>query len=263
MIPVRYDPLIHRAIASIADEAEIVIGLSDPYPGFKELLIDKYGDAINIACSEQKGMAAAMNVAVNISSYEDIIILDSDCIIGSDETIPAYLSALKHCNFVRGVTKMERKGYWSKVAAKGTESLNVVFKKTPRLFGPSIAFKKSAYLKFGGYDQNMMSGSCDHEFSLRIEKAGETILFADKALIIHKPLSFKVDILSHYGYGIGMRYIDGKHSGQYGLYVCVSRLFPGTIIKKIAQRGITSGLRSILLGIVLTTGYIFSKKQVK
>jgi glycosyltransferase involved in cell wall biosynthesis len=263
VIPVRYDPLIHRAIGSIGGDAEIVVGLSNPDPMFKELLTRTYGNKIRIACSDKKGMASAMNVAVNASNFEDIIVLDSDCIVGSNETIPAYLSALKQSNFVRGVTKMERNGYWSKIAAKGTESLNIMFKKSPRLFGPSIAFKRSAYLKFGGYDQNMEAGSCDHEFSLRIEKAGETIMFADKALIIHKPLSFKVDVLSHYGYGVGMRYIDSKYGGYYGLFVCISRLFPWIVFKKMFERGIVSGVRSILMGIVLTTGYFFTKSQIK
>ncbi len=260
VIPVRDDVLIHRAIRSVPAGAEIVVGLSDAPQSFVAALAAEYGDRIKLAPVGTKGMAAGINIAVLHATHENIIVLDSDCIIGSEETIPAYLEALETADFVRGITLVERKDYWSKIAAKGTESLNEKFRKKTRFFGPSIAFKRSSFLKYGGYDTNMVHGSCDHEFSLRIEKGNEPIRFVSNAVIIHKPLAFKTDTSSHFGYGLGMRYMDKKYKNLYGLGICLERINPVVLCAKLYKRGLVSVFRSVLLGIIMLAGYASFKK---
>lgn len=255
VIPVRVDPLIDRAIESIPGGAEIIVGFSASPDWFIAGLKERYGERLIYVEARGTGMPAALNVAVQNATNEKIIVLDSDCYLRSDETITAYLSGLDQAPFIRGVTLMEKNGFWSKIASKGTESLNTKFENNPRLFGPSIAFNKSSFLRYGGYDLNMINGSCDHEFSLRIEKNKERIDFAPQAVIIHKPLTFKTDIISHLGYGKGMAYIDWKHTGNYGLHICLERLYPATLLDKLYGRGGFSVFRSILLGIIMLFGY--------
>lgn len=255
VIPVRSDHLIHRAIASIPQEAEVVIGLSAPPDWFLEELKNRYEGKITLAICDRPGMANALNTGVKACSFERIIVLDSDCYFKSSDTVYAYLGSLEVAPFVRGVTFMERQGYWSKLSAKGTEEMNQRFKESPRLFGPSIAFIKSAYLKYGGYDSQMLNGSCDHEFCLRIEQANERVVFSERAIIIHKSLSFESDIRSHLGYGFGMKYIDQKYGRRYGLNICLQKITPSGLYKKLINRGLVSVFRSVLLGVVMLYGY--------
>ncbi len=261
VIPVRVDPLIYRAIASIPGDAEIVVGFSASPGWFVDEVKERYGERLVYAETGGAGMSAALNVAVKRATNEKIVVLDSDCYLASDETIAAYLRVLDQAPFVRGVTFVERNGFWSRIAAKGTESLNSKFETRPRLFGPSIAFKKSSFLAYGGYDLNMINGSCDHEFSLRIERNGERIDFVSQAVVIHKPLTFRTDIKSHRGYGKGMAYIDWKHTGNYGLHICLERLYPSTLLHKLYRRGLFSVFRSVLLGMIMLSGYLNFKRH--
>jgi hypothetical protein len=261
VIPVRVDQLIYRAIESIPSGAEIIVGFSASPGWFMGGLKERYGERLIYVEANGTGMPVALNVAVQKSTNEKIIVLDSDCYVRSDETITAYLRGLDHAPFVRGVTLVEKNGFWSKIASKGTENLNSKFENNPRLFGPSIAFKKSSFLKYDGYDLKMINGSCDHEFSLRIEKNKERIDFARQAVIIHKPLTFRTDIKSHLGYGKGMAYIDWKHTGNYGLHICLERLYPATLLNKLYSRGLFSVFRSVLLGMIMLSGYLNFKRN--
>jgi glycosyltransferase involved in cell wall biosynthesis len=256
VIPVKKDEFIYRAIESVPEDVEIVVGLSNSPEEFINSLIKKYGSRIKLAYSSKDGMPVALNLAVEHASNESIIVLDSDCYIPSISTIEAYDSYLQEYNFVRGITLMERNSYWSRIAAKGTEAMNKRFSIKPRLFGPSIAFRKTAYQSYGGYDEKMVYGSCDHEFCLRIEKNKEIVGFAEKAAILHKPLTLKVDFKSHYGYGLGMRYIDAKFKFNYGLGICLNKLHPVELFNKLTSRGLISVLRSLILGAVMIYGYL-------
>lgn len=255
VIPVKKDELIHRAIQSVPEGVEIVVGLSNSPEEFINSLREKYGPAIRLAYSNKDGMPVALNKAVEHATHESIIVLDSDCYIPSATTLETYARYLQEYKFVRGITLMERDSYWSRVAAKGTEAMNRRFAEKARLFGPSIAFSKSAYQAYGGYDEALVYGSCDHEFCLRIEENNERVGFAEEAVIIHKPLSFRVDFKSHYGYGLGMRYIDIKFGFRYGLGICLKKVHPAELMKKLVSRGGVSLLRSVFLGVVMLYGY--------
>lgn len=255
VIPVKEDALIHRAIASVPADVEIVVGLSNSPPEFIAELTQRYQGRLTLAYVDLNGMAAALNIGVAIAKNDNIVVLDSDCFLHSPATLTAYIEELEAYNFVRGITRMERSSFWSHLAAKGTEAMNDKFGITPRLFGPSIAFSRKRYLHYGGYDEAMSSGSCDHEFTLRLEQNNEPIGFAPEAIIYHKPLNFTTDVRSHYGYGLGMHYIDIKHRFRYGKGICTAKLHPRELWKKLRSRGPLSPVRSVLLGVVMLLGY--------
>jgi len=200
-------------------------------------------------------MAAGVNLGARAASHQKIVILDSDCYL-LPNAVAAYSKALDKHPFVRGITIVERDSFWSRVAALGTERLNRVFQSNPRFFGPSIAFLKSDFLDFGGYDERMLKGSCDHEFALQLEKANIPIHFSCDAGVVHQPLSFRIDTRSHIGYGHGMCYIDRKFGGWYGLLYCLKRLAPRELRTRAVERGAMSVLRSVLLGSLMLWGYL-------
>lgn len=255
VIPVRNDPLLARAVASTPAEAELVIAMTAPPPEALALArgLGK-GRNLRVEVTPTAGMSAGVNLGSRLASHEKIVILDSDCVL-QPGSLEAYSAALEDHAFVRGVTLVERAGYWSRMAALGTERLNRVFKDNPRLFGPSIAFRRSAFLDLGGYDEAMVSGSCDHEFALRLERRGLGVFFCEGAVLIHQPITFRIDSRSHLGYGRGMAYIDRKYGGSYGLDYCRKRLLPKELWTRAVERGPLSVLRALILGCLMLYGY--------
>jgi len=256
VIPVRSDPLLARAVSSTPADAEVILAMTaPPQSAIDEARRLARGRKLRIEISGGAGMAVGVNLGARTASNEKIVILDSDCVLlpGALET---YSRSLDEAAFVRGATVVERADLWSRTAALGTERLNKVFSSAPRFFGPSIAFRRKEFLDLGGYDELMVHGSCDHEFAIRLEKAGIPVLFSPEARVQHQPLTFEIDTRSHVGYGRGMKYIDAKYGGRYGLRYCLLRLDPRELYRRGVERGGMSMLRSVLLGFLMLRGYL-------
>ena len=114
-------------------------------------------------------------------------------------------------------------------------------------------------MKMGGYDEQMIFGSCDHEFALRLRHQQVSVHYAKDAVIEHQPITFMIDVRSHYGYGLGMYQIDRKYGGNYGKDICLKRFAPKELWKKFLQRGPVSVLRSVMLGVFMLQGYRHGK----
>ncbi len=256
VIPVRGDPLLPRAVASTPPEAEVIVAMTAAPPEAVAAASRlAQGRNLRIEVTSTAGMSAGVNLGARLATNEKVVILDSDCRL-MPGALEAYSRALEAHAFVRGVTMVERAGYWSRMAALGTENLNRAFETRTRFFGPSIAFRKADFLAMGGYDESMLYGSCDHEFALRLEEAGIDACFEREAVVLHQALSFRIDTRSHLGYGRGMRQIDASRGGRYGLSYCLLRLDPRELRRKAVERGPMSVLRSILLGLLMLRGYL-------
>ncbi len=256
VIPVRSDPLLSKAIESTPPEVEVIVAMTAPPAAAVEAAL-RLGKNRNlrVEISDVPGMSAGVNLGARSASHEKIVMLDSDCRL-LPGALEAYSKGLDENAFVRGVTIVEREGFWSRIAALGTERLNTVFAANPRFFGPSIAFRKTDFLALGGYDEAMIHGSCDHEFALRLERANRTVFFSPEARIVHKALTYRIDTVSHVGYGRGMAYIDRKYGGRYGLSYCLKRLAPRELYTRAVERGGMSVIRSVLLGGLMLWGYL-------
>ena len=255
--PVRDDPNLSYAMASVPPGVEYVVALTLA-PDFIKRLVYEYQrrQRPDMVVREvtQAGMAAGVNAATETTSHEKVIVLDSDCTLTMD-TVRAYDRALDRADFIRGVTKVRREGFWSSFSGLGQAALNQKYsREKPRLIGPSIAYRKAPFLALGGYDVNS-GGSCDHEFALRLEDANLEVAFEPEAVIQHAAITLQVDLRSHLGYGRSMCYIDAKRGGRYGLGVCLDRWAPRTLCQKTTQRGVTSLFRSLLLGGYMLAGY--------
>lgn len=256
--PVRDDPELIHAMRSMPPGVEYIVVLTAAPEAVVRLVHDFRRDhrpdmiVREVAIA---GMSTGVNCGVELASHEKIVILDSDCTIMLS-TLRAYADALDRATFVRGVTHTRRNGPWSSFSGLGQEELNRVFStKRARLIGPSIAFLKTPFLALGGYDPTI-GGSCDHEFALRVEDAGYETAFEPRAVVMHTAITFRIDVRSHRGYGRGLRALDIKRGGRYGLGVCLDRWAPGTLWRKLVRRGPTSLFRSLLLGGVMLHGYL-------
>lgn len=254
---VRDDPELIHALRSVPPGVEHIVALTRAPEAVRSLVHQFRQDhrpGLIVRETDIRGMSAGVNLGVETASHEKIVLLDSDCTLTLD-TLRAYSEALDHSDFVRGVTHTLTNGFWSTFSGLGQEELNRVYRHGPaRLIGPSVAFRKTPFQALGGYDP-IIIGSCDHEFALRVEDAGHVTAFAPDAVVWHTAITFKIDVRSHLGYGRGMRVIDRKRGGRYGLGVCVDRLAPRTVWRKLTTRGPTSLVRTLLLGGVMLAGY--------
>jgi GT2 family glycosyltransferase len=260
--PVCDDPELIHALRSVPVNVEYIVVLTCAPERVKKIAKDfrrEHRPDMIVREVDIVGMSAGVNFGVELANCEKIAVLDSDCTLTID-TLRAYSRALESTDFVRGVTKVHRKDFWSSFSGLGQEELNRVFSKKARLIGPSIAFRKKTFLKLGGYDLEI-GGSCDHEFVLRVEDAGYVTAFEPEAIVWHTAITLKIDVRSHLGYGKSMRSIDIKRGGLYGLGICLDRWAPGTIWRKLTQRGPASLLRTLLLGKVMIVGYIHRSYQ--
>lgn|GEM_PF-6979314 len=253
--PVRDDPRLVNALCSVPADVELVVAMTRPSERTRRVAcrFEKNRPNVKVCETNEVGMAAGVNLGVRAASHEKMVILDSDCTLTA-RTLEVYAAALNEAEFVRGKTFVRRSGGWSRFAGLGQEELNLVFARCARLIGPSIAFRKSAFLGLGGYDERS-GASCDHEFVLRMEERGIRTHFAPEAVVWHQPITFKIDCCSHIGYGRSMRYIDVKRGSLYGLRVCLLRWYPQTLALKLVRRGPLSVIRSILMGAAMLYGY--------
>jgi glycosyltransferase involved in cell wall biosynthesis len=256
VIPVRSDPRLAKAIASTPADVDVIVAFTDPPPSFVETLATLAENRnLRWAISPRRGMAAGVNLGTELALHDKVVILDSDCVLEKG-ALGAYSRALECHAFVRGVTLVERDGFWSRLSALGTERLNRVFQDQPRLFGPAIAFRKNEFLTRGGYDVNMVRGSCDHEFAYRLEREATPVHFEREAVVVHQPITFRIDTRSHVGYGHGSRYMDEKFGGWYGLRYCLNRFSLRGLFRRAVERGGLSVLRALLLGVLMLWGYL-------
>lgn len=257
VIPVRSDPLLSRAIESVPKGAdtEIVIALTSPTIDVRDVAAAYAArdQRVLVVQTQRAGMSAGVNLGVQHASCDKVVILDSDCEL-QPGALQAYNAALDGAAFVRGQTSVARAGGWSEFAGLGQEELNRQYATQPRFMGPSIALRRTDFLEFGGYDE-ACGASCDHEFALRLERAGVQTFFVHEAWVRHQPITFRIDTRAHYGYGGGMRFIDRKHGGRYGLMVCLERFRPRVLLAKLTKRGPSSAVRSLLLGLLMLAGY--------
>jgi GT2 family glycosyltransferase len=248
---VRDDPLLGNAIESVPPDIEHVVAMTRPPESTRETVRRLAAGRPRLRALEtaRAGMSPGINLGVAAATHEKIVVLDSDCTL-TRRTLEAYSDALDRAAFVRGKTICHRAGGWSQFAGLGQSDLN-----RPRLIGPSIAFRKTPFLELGGYDEQII-GSCDHEYVLRIEDRGIPTIYEPEAEIWHQPVTFRVDRIAHLGYGRGMRYIDTKRGGFYGLHICLLRWYPTTLWHKAVTRGPASVVRSLVMGAIMLVGYV-------
>jgi GT2 family glycosyltransferase len=253
--PVRDDPLIGQAITSVPAGIDHVVAFTQPSDRVRTIVeAHREKSGLRLVETSAVGMAPGVNRGVEAARHEKVVLLDSDCTL-EPGTLEAYARALDASAFVRGRTIVRQGPGWARFSGLGQAELNRTFARgRARLIGPSIAFRRTAFLELGGYDPHS-GASCDHEFVLRMEDRGITTAFEADAVIFHQALTFRIDVRAHLGYGRSMAYIDQRRGGRYGLGICTLRLYPSTLANKLVYRGLESVFRSLLLGTVMLYGY--------
>jgi len=205
IIRVKDDIRIKECIESIDENVEKLVVLNTPTDRVRELVSQLNVRTIEI---NNNNLAKAYNVGIEASSYENILLMDSDCIFDKG-TIKKLYNGLKKAPLSKGRIIFTYKSLNGKIVALSreyhvTDIINA--------YAPPLAFNKKIKNKIEGYffDEDLFWTE-DHEFDQRVKRVGLSIEYNPDAIIKHDELSFRSDLKSSFYYGAG--YFEGIYKG--------------------------------------------------
>lgn len=169
----------------------------------------KYPQKIKIVNQENRGAAAARNAGIQAAEGEYIFPLDSDDKISVD-----CLEALYEAGQAAKADVV-----FSKVAFFGAKTGNFLLK-NPTKYNMvfencvvcSALYKKEDWVRFGGYDENMLNGHEDWDFWLYFIEAGKKFYKVPKELFFYRIENNEVTGTAVKNYNENLEYMFSKHT---------------------------------------------------
>ncbi|MHA1131473.1 MAG: glycosyltransferase [Candidatus Helarchaeota archaeon] len=148
----------------------------------------RYADTVII--QKSKGVGGARNDGVEIAKAEIVATTDADVILAPFwlEKIVRHFKADKNLVLLFGSNYPITKNKFIRFFAGIKRIINQIFAKFKLTYlaeGPNTAFRKTAFLKVGGYDENMPIMD-DTEITSRIRKEGK--IFYDNSLFVYSSI---------------------------------------------------------------------------
>ncbi len=174
---------------------------------------------IQLIKSPGANRSKARNLAIQGSKYSVIAVSDSGC-----ELPPQWLAEItqpfnkKNIDIVAGAYQPITNTLWQRAAATGA-SVNFA-RVNPATFLPSsrsVAFRKAAWKKVGGYPEHLNTAE-DLVFAQRLLKAGCKQALARSARVDWYPPSSTLKIIRQffrYSLGDGLAGLEGHHARRY------------------------------------------------
>lgn len=184
---------------------ELLCNLQERYPKLK---------AISMPGNRSKGR----NTAINAAKTEYIAVTDAGTVADKDWLLYLYNALESGAYAVAGFYQPLVKTKWEKIIANMTiPSLKTV---NPKRFLPSsrsVAFRKTAFIKAGGYPEEF-SHNEDTPFDLALINVGYRFVFVPEALVYWRPRKNLSDVYKQfYHYALG----DGEARIQYRDYLLI------------------------------------------
>ncbi|OGM29475.1 hypothetical protein A2630_00575 [Candidatus Woesebacteria bacterium RIFCSPHIGHO2_01_FULL_44_10] len=267
VIPVCNDLRLKACIDSIDEKVEVVISLNKPTKELKDLIKsilkvqkekNKYKNIkFNICEIGYPSIAGAYNNGIKHASYENILLMDSDCIFEKGCIRKLHQNIKGHL-LSKGKVVFSSNSLVTKVVARARE-----FHTSDKVsaYSPPLLFKKKIINKIGGY--YFHPSLCwleDSEFDKRVQNAQLEIAYDKSAKVIHPSLSPARDLKSAIWYGVGKRIgVElGIHDKPTGLIGSIKKY----IIMAPKSKGYLSGLYLFTWKMALFVGY-YSQKFFK
>lgn len=205
IIPVKDDIKIRDCVASIDEEVETVIVLNTPSDEVRE-----YVASLDCTVKEisENNLSRAYNVGIEASSYDNILLMDSDCTFDQG-TIQKLYRGLEEAPLSKGRVNFASSSLMGRIIALSREYhvSDIV-----NAYSPPLAFRKDIKIAICEhfFDEDL-HWTEDHEFDQRVQKAGLKINYDPSATIQHGELTAKSDLRSAFRYGTG--YFEGIKKG--------------------------------------------------
>lgn len=256
IIPVSSDLKIKECIKSVDEVAEIIMSLNKPTKKILRLLkkIKKNDPHLRFCRINYPSIAGAYNQGIKTAKYDNILLMDSDCIF-SNGCIRRLYNNYKNNQLSKGKVIFLHHNKLQKIIAHAREFHTSDF---VNAYSPPLLFKKSIISKIGGYYFHpALCWMEDGEFDLRVRKAGLGISYDPKAKIFHQELSLRKDLHNAFMYGVGRRIgvalkIDKKPTGLIGS-------FNKYLIVGAKKKGLGVGIYLYFWRVILLMGYYCQK----
>ena len=258
IIPVSNDLRILDCLKSIDEKVEVMISLNKPNREMLALVdeikkgkYNKLNDLeINICQIDYLSIAGALNRGIKKAKYENIFLMDSDCIFEKGTIRKLYRNY--HGNLLsKGRVSFNRKNWISGVIARARE-----FHTSDKInaYSPPLLFKKRIIKQIGGY--YFHPSLCwleDGEFDKRVRENNLKISYDPTAMVYHPELTIKRDLYSAFWYGVGqdIGVKLGIHNKPTGVLGSVKKY----MLEGCKKKGIISGIYLFIWRLTLLFGY--------
>lgn len=141
-----------------------------------------------VDASAKRGAAYARNLAVNAASGDRLLFCDADDVPGAGWA-PALAGSLRDHNFVAARFEFERLNPPSIAATRGGTQVDALqtcrFLPFPYAGAGSLGISKRLHVGVGGFDESIPIGE-DTDYCMRIQLAGQTLVFVPDALLHYR-----------------------------------------------------------------------------
>lgn len=127
---------------------------------------------IHLEDTNKQGKKHALTAAVNAATHETILTTDADCWFDVD-WIRAYNNAFdQKTNMVAGPVAIEGRSLFARLqqvefaGLMGFGAVTIAYENPSMCSGANLGFRKQAFMKVGGYTNNLFTPSGDDEFLL-------------------------------------------------------------------------------------------------
>lgn len=194
---------LERVLASVDENVEIVVSASEDASFLPDFQKKEYKLAPHI----YGNWSVAAQAGINLSSNNDVIIMDSDSIFGGG-ALKTINTALKegHLLVQPKVVFLNNGNPISKVIARARTYEN---QREPKSYSPGLGLKVQELTKKIGVDGNVYNLSVayadDGDLNQRRSDAKIDVHVAKNALIYHDPIALGHELKTVYRFGIGKR----------------------------------------------------------
>lgn len=261
VIPVSNDLRLKKCIESIDENVEVIISLNKASKDIKKLIKNilnnqKYKNKLEIRVCEigEASIAKAYNNGVRHSSYDKILLMDSDCVFKKG-TIRKLDDNLGSNLLSKGRVVFKRNSFITSIIARARE-----YHTSDQItaYSPPLLFRKRVKKYVGGYYFHpSLCWSEDSEFDMRVKKAGLKISYDPTAVVYHPALSIWSDLRSSFWYGVGRRI--GVEVGARDKPVGVFGSFKKYVFKASRNKGYFVGVYLFIWKMSTLFGYNIQK----
>lgn len=257
VIPVSNDLRLKRCVESVDEKVEVVISLNKPSRDIKKLVKNiiqsqKSKNFLNIVvCKINKAsIAGAYNNGIEHSSYDKILLMDSDCVFEKG-TIRKLNNNLGNDLLSKGRVVFERNSWLTSIIARARE-----YHTSDKVsaYSPPLLFRKKIKKYINGfYFHPSLCWSEDSEFDMRVQKANLKIAYDSTAVVYHPALSIWSDLKSSFWYGVGRRI--GVEVGVRDKPKGVIDSFRKYVFDASKEKGLLTGLYLFIWKMATLLGY--------
>lgn len=260
LIPDHNDLRIIDCINSIDEDVEVVISLNKPTRELekltKQICQGKYQNEhkldIKVCSIDYPSIAGAYNNGIKNAKYNDILLMDSDCVF-KEGCIKQLYNNYKGNLLSKGKVVFSSNSWITAVVARARE-----YHTSDKVsaYSPPLLFKKEIVKYIGGhYFHPNLCWLEDSEFDKRVQDANLKISYDLTANVIHPSLTPCTDLKSAFWYGVGKNIGVklGIHEKPTGILGSIKKY----IVEGSKAKGVASGIYLFCWKMSLLTGYLF------